>query len=92
MLSVIPCSRFELLQGTLNYLEVGTILQECRSILGVHPDISISFVKKQVNKVIHLLAMMPFEINCFNDFPSPSYFVLETLMYDTLLININALF
>lgn len=43
-------------RGTENYLEVGSVLQECRSLLRFHQDIIVSFVKKQTNKVAHLLA------------------------------------
>lgn len=33
-------------QGATNYLEVGNMLQEIRTLISVRPDISISFVKK----------------------------------------------
>lgn len=72
--------------GTDNYLEVGSMLQECRSLISNRPDISISFVKKQANKVAHLLARVPCEVNCFNDFLSPPQLVLESILYDASLI------
>lgn len=67
---------------TPNYLEVGNFLQECRSLLQSRPDVSVSFVKKQANKVAHLLARVPCEANCFIDFLSPPHSVLESIMYD----------
>lgn len=45
--------------GTQNFLEVGNILQESRILLESRPDIVVSFVKKQANKVAHLLARVP---------------------------------
>lgn len=65
-----------------NYLEVGNILQDCRILLKDRPDIRISFVKKQANKVAHLLARVPCEASCFNDFISPPCSVLESIVYD----------
>lgn len=56
--------------ATENYLEVGVILQECRSVLDAHSDV-VSFVKKQANKVAHVVARIPCEVNCFIDFMTP---------------------
>lgn len=73
-------------QGSPNYLEVGIMIQECRILLDDLPDFSISFVKKQANKVAHTLARVPCEANCFREFLSPPQIVLEKLMYDVSLI------
>lgn len=66
-------------------LEVGFILADCISILCSRPDITVSFVKKQANKVAHLLARVPCLVNSSNDFLSPPPSVLETLLYDSFL-------
>ena len=68
-----------------NLLEVGNVLRECCSLLSTRQDISISFVRKQANNVAHMLARVPYEVNCFNDFYSPPHSVLETLLYEAAL-------
>lgn len=62
------------------------MIQKCRILLDDLPDFSISFVKKQANKVAHTLARVPCETNCFREFLSPPQIVLENLMYDVSLI------
>lgn len=69
-----------------NYLEVGAIFQECRSLLSDRRDISISFVKKQANKVAHILARVPCDVDCFSDFITPPQSVLELLVSESLVI------
>lgn len=73
-------------KGTDILHEVGHMLQESRSLIQARPDISVSFIKKQANKVAHLLARVPCEVNCFNDFSSPPHLVLEHIMYDALMV------
>lgn len=59
---VVECDSLLVVQslnkGVANLLEVGNILGECDALIGGRPDISISFVKKQANKVAHLLAFV----------------------------------
>lgn len=74
-----------ILQGTTNYHEVGNLLYESRILISDRPDISIAFIKKQANKVAHMLARVPCEVNCSNVFPSPPQLVLESIMYDALM-------
>lgn len=69
-----------------NLLEVGNILQESRKLFEDRPDLVISLVKRQINVVAHLLARLPCEANCFNDFLSPPHMVLESIMYDASVI------
>ena len=57
--------------GSVNYLEVGNLFEDSRLIMRNRPDISISYVKKQANKAAHMLARVPCEVNCYNDFISP---------------------
>lgn len=65
-----------------NVLEVGNVLEACRNILNLRPGFSISFVKRQANKVAHLVAKLPCSLNCQNVFTSPSNLLLESLLYD----------
>ncbi|KAL8133792.1 hypothetical protein AgCh_009018 [Apium graveolens] len=53
-----------------NLLEVGHVLEACRSILDSFPGFSISFVKRQANKVVHLVASLPYSLNCYVSFRS----------------------
>lgn len=61
-------------KNTHYFLEVGNVLQECRSLQMTRQDIHVSFVKKQANKVAHLLARVACEANCFIDFFFSSMF------------------
>lgn len=70
----------------VNYLEVGMIFKECHRRLIDRRDFSISFVKKQANKVAHFVAREPCAINCFIEFHAPPQSVLEFLVRDNLLI------
>ena len=65
-----------------NLLEVGFILDACRSILVSRPGYSISFVKRQANKAAHLVTKLPCSLNCPSVFTSSPNMLLETLMYD----------
>lgn len=65
-----------------NLWEVGFILDACRSIIDSRPGFSVSFVKRQANRVAHVVAKIPCSLNCQIMFTSPSSMVLETLMYD----------
>lgn len=69
-------------KDTQNLLEVGNILQESRLLLQARPDIRVFHIKKQANKVAHLLARVHCEANCLNEFFSPQQAVLESIMYD----------
>lgn len=62
----------QVLSNITNYLEVGTIIQKCQNLLRERPDFSISFVRKQVNTIAHLLTRISCIIDCFHDFSSPS--------------------
>lgn len=58
------------------------MIQQCRSLIESQGSISLDFVKKQANRVAHLLARLPCTQNSFIDLSSPPRFVLETLMSD----------
>ena len=65
-----------------NFLEVGFILDACRTIFASRPGYSISFVKRQANRVAHLVAKLPCSLNCQNFLTSPSGLLLEALLAD----------
>lgn len=68
-----------------NLLEVGNVLHECSSLLSTQQDISFSFVRKKAKNVAHMLAKVPCEVNCYNEFYSPPHSMLETLLYEAAL-------
>lgn len=63
-----------------NLWEVGHILNAC--FLDSRPGYSVSFVKRQANRVAHLVAKLPCSLNCQNVLTPPSDVLLETLLYD----------
>ena len=65
-----------------NRMELGNIVEQCRSIMGNNNGVSVVFVRKHANKVAHLLARLPCTLNSFVDYSSPPLNVLETLMSD----------
>ncbi|XP_074341872.1 uncharacterized protein LOC141679267 [Apium graveolens] len=71
------------LQGVQeNLLEVGHVLNACRTILDSNSGYSISWVKRQANRVAHLLAKMPCSLHCQNIVTVPSDLLLESLVCD----------
>ncbi|XP_074357577.1 uncharacterized protein LOC141697194 [Apium graveolens] len=68
--------------GSENFLEVGHLFEDCRAYFKSRGDLSISFVKRQANKVAHLAARFPCLPDCQNIFLSSPSILLETLMYD----------
>lgn len=73
-------------KGTNILHEVGHLLQESRQLIRDRPDISVSFIKNQANKVAHMLARVPCEVDYCNEFMTPPQVVLEQIMYDALMI------
>lgn len=65
-----------------NQLEAGLLVDQCRDMLKSREWVSLSFVKKQANRVAHLLARLPCTLNSFTDLSSPPSHVLGTLMSD----------
>lgn len=63
-------------------LEVGFVLDECRSMVQGSSLISLDYVKRQANKVTHLLTRVPCSLNCHNFFMSPRTSLLETIVND----------
>lgn len=63
-----------------NSLELGFVLDECRSILNSRPGLSITFAKRQANKVAHLMAKFPCLLDCQSILTSPPFMLLETLI------------
>lgn len=72
-------------QSYTNYMEMGTLVQQCKDIIMTRGGISVEFVRKQGNKVAHELAKFPCEPNSFIVISSPSYYLLEKIMSDALI-------
>lgn len=72
--------------GLSNMREVGNMIDEGRNLLVEHKDISLHYVKKQANKIFHLLARVSCQVDCFNKLYSHPCLVLENLMHDAFLI------
>ncbi|KAL8121049.1 hypothetical protein AgCh_017989 [Apium graveolens] len=68
-----------------NLLEVGVVMQACSRVLKSRKDIVVSFIKKQANKVAHLVTRVPCEASCFFDLMTPPLSVLEPLENDCLM-------
>ena len=64
-------------------LEVGFVLDECRSILKSRPCFSVYFAKRQANKAAHLMAKLPCLLESQSFFMSPPDVLVETLLYDS---------
>lgn len=60
-----------ILDFSLNLLEVGQVIESCRTLLEQLYGVSIVFMLKYVNKVVHLLARVPCVVNYCNMFTSP---------------------
>lgn len=67
----------------VNSLEVGHVLDRCHSLLCSRPDLSVSFVKRQSNKLAHEMACIPCLLHCHNLFTSPPASLVETILYDS---------
>ncbi|XP_074355893.1 uncharacterized protein LOC141695553 [Apium graveolens] len=66
-------------------VEVGHVIEACRSLLGELVNVSVRFVRRQANKVAHLMARVPCSLNCHNMFSSPPHSVLESIVSDALI-------
>lgn len=65
-----------------NLLEIGHILNACNQILDAKSGFSVAFVKRQANKVAHLVAKLPCSLDCQNVITAPSGVLLESILYD----------
>lgn len=64
-------------------LEVGHVLQECLFWLDKNPHFVVKFIRRQANKVAHLLANCPCLVDCYNVYTSPPAVALETVLFDS---------
>lgn len=64
-------------------IEVGHTIDLFRELLHSHEGFSLSFVKRQANRVAHVMAHLPCLPNCLKIFMSPPTDILETLLYDS---------
>lgn len=65
-----------------NVLEVGHIIDQCKSMLLLMPDVKVQYIRRQANKVAHGLARMPCMINGLNVFTSPPTHLVELCLLD----------
>lgn len=70
----------------LNYMELGTIVKQCKEMIASKGNISIHYIKRQANKVAHELAKIPCEPNSFVVIQSPPDSLLETILSDAMII------
>ena len=70
----------------LNYMELGTLVQQCKDLLRNRGDISVKFIRKQANKVAHELAKISCVSNSYVVISSPPSYLLETILSDALII------
>lgn len=73
-------------KGCLNMLELGHLVQQCRSIINSREGVSVVFARKQANKAAHVLARYPCELNSFVINWSPPSCLLGTLLSDVSMI------
>ncbi|KAL8111232.1 hypothetical protein AgCh_019083 [Apium graveolens] len=73
-------------KGSVNFLEIGHLVQHCRSLINSREGVSVVFTRKQANKAAHILARHPCELNSFVINLSPPLCLLETLLSDALII------
>lgn len=69
----------------LNYLELGSLVQQCKNIIRGRSEVSLVHVRKQANKAAHRSARFPCELNSFVVNLSSILMMLETLGSDALL-------
>lgn len=65
-----------------NMLEVGHVIDQCKTFLGVLPEVSVKHICKQANKVAHGLARLPCLVNRCNVLTSPPTHLLDTFVLD----------
>lgn len=65
-----------------NYFEVGDVIANCQAQLQRLVSTTVTFIRKQSNRVAHEIARLPCLVNCQNEFTSPPSCLLETLLYD----------
>lgn len=69
--------------GNQNLLEIGHIMEHCKTLLHILPDVSVCHIRKQANKVAHGLARIPCLLNCFIMFSSPPTHLVEIILSDS---------
>lgn len=67
-------------------MELGSLVQHCKSIISKRSGFSVVHVRKQANRVAHQMAKIPYEPNSFVIMSSPPLNLLETLLSDALLV------
>lgn len=65
-----------------NMLEVGHVIDQCKSMLLLMPDVKVKFVRKQASKVAHELARLPCMINGLIVYTAPLTHLVELYYLD----------
>ncbi|KAL8124564.1 hypothetical protein AgCh_012282 [Apium graveolens] len=73
-------------QGLENLLEIGDLINQGVDMLRSNDRLSVSFVRKQANKVAHSMARVPCQINTSIVLMSPPSYLLETILAESLMI------
>ena len=79
-----PLSVEAIRNGQESLLELGDLIHQCRDFLRHNDRLKLSFVRKQANKVAHSIARIPCELNSSIVIPSPPFFLLETILSESL--------
>lgn len=70
---------------SVNLLEVGHIIDQCKMLLQGLPLIRVSHIRRQANRVAHSLARVPCSLFCSIVFTSPPTHLVETILDDCLI-------
>lgn len=63
-------------------LEVGHIIELCRSILASRADVNVQHVRRLANRTAHCMARIPCALNSMISIMIPPRNVLDSVMYD----------
>lgn len=72
-----------LYKEVVNLLEVVEVLEQCRNICNKLVKTSIHFFRNQANKTAHMIARIPYLVNCHNIFMSLPDCLVETILFDS---------
>ena len=73
-----------ILEDKMNLLEVGEVVEECKQELQSLSSVSVRFIRKDANRVAHVIARISCLANSNIVFTSPPTCLLEALSFDCL--------
>ena len=74
----------DILEEKVNLLEVGDIVEEYKQELQSMTSVSVRFIRKEANRVAHVMARIPCLANSPIIFTSPPTYLLEAFSFDLL--------